>query len=131
MQFSVKACLMRRRQVRIHPCDTDSENTSLLVNHSNIFSLFPPDTFMVITFAGALQQGLAYCVHLNAEVFSCADSTRCSCGTLNTVEPLLTVVVARSCIVSTTVAIFCPRPGPRLNYDVKNGPKSSSRGVNK
>ncbi len=28
-----------------------------------------------------------YCVYLKAELFSCADSTRC-CGTLNTVEPL-------------------------------------------
>ncbi len=28
---------------------------------------------MVITFAGALQQALTYCVHLNAELFSCAD----------------------------------------------------------
>ncbi len=38
----------------LHLCDTDSENTSLLVNNSNISLLFPPDTFMVITFAGAL-----------------------------------------------------------------------------
>ncbi len=30
---------------------------------------------MVITFAGALRQALAYCVYLNAEVFSCADGT--------------------------------------------------------
>ncbi len=30
---------------------------------------------MVITFAGALQQALAYWVHLNAELFSCADGT--------------------------------------------------------
>ncbi len=50
-------------------CDTDTENTSLLVNNSNISLLFPPDTFMVITFAGALQQASAYCVHLNAELF--------------------------------------------------------------
>ncbi len=28
-----------------------------------------------------------YCVYLKAELFSCADGTRC-CGTLNTVEPL-------------------------------------------
>ncbi len=40
-----------------HPCETDSENTSLLVNNSNISLLFPPDTFMVITFAGALKIG--------------------------------------------------------------------------
>ncbi len=52
-----------------HLCDTDTENTSLLVNNSNISLLFPPDTFMVITFAGALQQASAYCVHLNAELF--------------------------------------------------------------
>ncbi len=53
----------------LHLCDTDTENTSLLVNNSSISLLFPPDTFMVITFAGALQQASAYCVHLNAELF--------------------------------------------------------------
>ncbi len=74
--------------LHLHLCNTDTENTSLLVNNSNISLLFPPDTFMVITFAGALQQASAYCVHLNAELFSCADGTRCCCGTLNTVEPL-------------------------------------------
>ncbi len=42
----------------LHLCNTDSENTSLLVNNSNISLLFPPDTFMVITFAGALWQAL-------------------------------------------------------------------------
>ncbi len=31
----------------LHLCDTDTENTSLLVNNSNISLLFPPDTFMV------------------------------------------------------------------------------------
>ncbi len=30
---------------------------------------------MVITFAGALRQALAYCMHLNAELFSCAEDT--------------------------------------------------------
>ncbi len=47
----------------LHPCDTDSENTSLLVNNSNTSLLFPLDTFMVITFAGALWQALAYFYH--------------------------------------------------------------------
>ncbi len=42
----------------LHLCDTDTENLSLLVNNSNISLLFPPDTFMVITFAGALWQAL-------------------------------------------------------------------------
>ncbi len=54
----------------LHLCDTDTENTSLLVNNSNISLLFPPDIFMVITFAGAL----LYCVYLNA-LFSCADGS--------------------------------------------------------
>ncbi len=58
---------------QLHSCETDSENTSLLVNNSNISLLFPPDTFMVIMFAGALRQ--AYCVHLNTELFSCADGS--------------------------------------------------------
>ncbi len=58
---------------QLHPCETDSENTTLLVNNSNISLLFPLDTFMVITFAGALRQALTYCLHLNAELFSCVD----------------------------------------------------------
>ncbi len=45
-------------QDHLHLCNTDTENTSLLVNNSNISLLFPPDTFMVITFAGALWQAL-------------------------------------------------------------------------
>ncbi len=42
----------------LHLCDTDTENTSLLVNNSNISLLFPSDTFMLIIFAGALWQAL-------------------------------------------------------------------------
>ncbi len=57
----------------LHLWDTDSENTSLLVNNSNISLLFPPDTFMVITFAGVY--GKLYCLYLNAELFSCADGS--------------------------------------------------------
>ncbi len=87
----------------LHLCDTDTENTSLLVNNSNISLLFPPDTFMVITFAGALRQASAYCVYLNAELFSCADG---SLLLLDTVEPLLTVAAARSRVVSTSAAFF-------------------------
>ncbi len=45
---------------------SNEEMASLLVNNSNISLLFPPDTFMVITFAGDLRQALAYCVHLNS-----------------------------------------------------------------
>ncbi len=46
----------------LHLCDTDTENTSLLINNSNISLLFPPDTLMVITFAGVY--GKLYCVYL-------------------------------------------------------------------
>ncbi len=66
---------MASQDRQLHPCDADSENTSLLVNHSNISLLFPADTFMVITFAGALRQALAYCMYLTAELFSCTDGT--------------------------------------------------------
>ncbi len=45
---------MASQVLHFHLCNTDTENTSLLVNNSNISLLFPPDTFMVITFAGAL-----------------------------------------------------------------------------
>ncbi len=57
----------------LHLCDTDTENTSLLVNNSNISLLFPPDTFMVINFAGALWQALLSV--FEAELFSCADGS--------------------------------------------------------
>ncbi len=50
-----------------------TENTSLLVNNSNISLLFPPDTLMVITFAGALWQALLHV--FEAELFSCADGS--------------------------------------------------------
>ncbi len=56
----------------LHLCDTYTENTSL-VNNSNISLLFPPDTFMVITFAGALWQALLRV--FEAELFSCADGS--------------------------------------------------------
>ncbi len=69
----------------LHLCDTDTENTSLLVNNSNISLLFPPDTFMVITFAGALWQALLLYLKQNS---SAALTALCCCGTLNTVEPL-------------------------------------------
>ncbi len=57
----------------LHLCDTDTENTSLLVNNSNISLLFPPNTFMVIIFAGALRQALLPV--FEAELFSCADGS--------------------------------------------------------
>ncbi len=57
----------------LHLCDTDTENTSLLINNSNISLLFPPDTFMVITFAGALWQALLPV--FEAELFSCTDGS--------------------------------------------------------
>ncbi len=88
----------------LHLCNTDTENSSLLVNNSNISLLFPPDTFMVITFAGALWQALLRV--FEAELFSCTDGTRCCCGTLNTIEPLLTAAAARSRVVSTSAQFF-------------------------
>ncbi len=68
---------MASQDHHLHLCDTDTENTSVLVNHLNIFFLFSPDTFMVITFAGALRQALVCCVSLNTELFRYADSKHC------------------------------------------------------
>ncbi len=51
---------MASQDRHLHLCDTDTEITSLLVNNSNISLLFPPDTFMVITFAEALRQALCF-----------------------------------------------------------------------
>ncbi len=44
---------MASQDHQLHLCDTDSENTSLLINNSNISLLFPPNIYMV-TFAQAL-----------------------------------------------------------------------------
>ncbi len=87
----------------LHLCDTDTENTSLLVNNSNISLLFPQDTVMVITFAGVY--GKLYYVYLKQNS-SAALTALCCCGTLNTVEPLLDSRAARSRVVSTSAAIF-------------------------
>ncbi len=38
---------------QLHLCDTDTENISLQETNSNIYLLFPPDTFMVIPFAAS------------------------------------------------------------------------------
>ncbi len=57
---------------------------------------------MVITFAGVY--GKLYCVYLKQNS-SAALTALCCCGTLNTVEPLLTVGT-RSRVVSTSAAIF-------------------------
>ncbi len=94
---------------------------------------------MVITFAGALQQASAYCLHFKAELFSCADGTRCCCGTLNTVEPLLRVSCLGLVLFPPARQFFSSlidgclkyknkekpktgqRPSPRLNYDMKIG----------
>ncbi len=75
----------------LHYCDTDTENTSLLVNNSNISLLFPPDTLKIITFAGVY--GKLYCVYLKQNS-SAALTALCCCWTLNTVELLLTVAAA-------------------------------------
>ncbi len=87
----------------LHLCDTDTENTSLLVNNSNISLLFPPDTFMVITFAGVY--GKLYCVYLNTELFSCADG---SLLLLDTKHPRAALDSSGSMVsvVSTSMAIF-------------------------
>ncbi len=65
--------VMASQNHHLHLCDTKTGNTSLLVNNSNISLLFPPDTFMVITFAGALRQALLRV--FEAELFSCADGS--------------------------------------------------------
>ncbi len=72
--LSIGASNEKIQDHNLHLCDTDIENTSVLVNDKNISLLFLPDTFVVIIFAWALQQALVYCVRLNAEPFSCTDS---------------------------------------------------------
>ncbi len=80
----------------LHLCDTDTENTSLLVNNSNISLLFPPDTFMVIT-------GALLCV-FEAELFSCADGSLLLRDSKHCRDALDSR--GSTCVVSTSVAIF-------------------------
>ncbi len=119
----------------LHLYDTDTENTSLLVTNSYISLLFPSDTFMLITFAGALWQALLRV--FEAEFFSCADSSLLLLDTKHSRALLLTAAAARSGVVSTrcwccsSLIDGClkykhkekpktgPRPGTHLYYDVK------------
>ncbi len=48
----------QNHHLHLHLCDTDTENTSLLVNYFKYLLTISPDTFMVITLAGTLQQAL-------------------------------------------------------------------------
>ncbi len=123
----------------LHLCDTDTENTSLLVNNSNISLLFPSDTFMLITFAGALWQALLRV--FETELFSCADGSL-----LLLVTKHSRAAAAWSRVVSTSGQFFSslidgflkykhkekpktgPRPGTRLYYDVKIGPIEARTG---
>ncbi len=120
----------------LHLCDTDTENTSLLVNNSNISLLFPPDTLMVITFAGVY--GKLYCVYLKQNS-SAALTALCCCWTLNTLEPLLTVAAAWSLLFPPARQFFSSlidgclkykhKAKPKsLNYDVKIGPMEARSG---
>ncbi len=85
---------MASQDHHLHLCNTDTENTSLLVNNSNI-SYFS----MVITFAGALWRVFERrTLQLRWRHSLLLDTKH--------VEPLLTVTVARTSVVSTSVAIF-------------------------
>ncbi len=120
----------------LHLCDTDTENTSLLVNNSNISLLFPPDTFMVITFAGFMASFIACIWTQNS---SAALTALCCCGTLNTLEPLLTAAAAWSLLFPPAQQFFSSlidgclkykhKEKPKsLNYDVKIGPIEARSG---
>ncbi len=126
----------------LHLCDTDTENTNLLINNSNISLLFPPYTFMVITFAGALCQALSV---FEAELFSCADGSLLLRDTKHRRDALDSRGSTVLCCFHqrqffSSLIDGClkykhkekpktgPRPGPRLNYDVKIGPIKARSG---
>ncbi len=117
----------------LHLCNTDTENTSLLVNNSNISLLFPPDTLMVITFAGALWQALLRV--FEAELFSCADGSLL----LRDTKHCRATLDSRSSMVSCCFQFFSSlidgclkykhKEKPKsLNYDVKIGPIEARSG---
>ncbi len=120
----------------LHLWDTDSENTSLLVNNSNISLLFPPDTFMVITFAGVY--GKLYCLYLNAEL-SAALKALCCCGTLlsrswqSQQHGLVLFPPARqffSSLIDGCLKYKHKEKPKSLNYDVKIGSIEARSGWN-
>ncbi len=91
---------MASQDHHLHLCDTDTENTSLLLNNSNISLLFPPDTLMVITyFTRAEMQGFR--IVLTWVSVSCRGSdTRAPCS-----------VSLCECAFSSLLGrvLFCPR----------------------
>ncbi len=131
MHFSLK-CNEEMVSQDLHLCDTDTENTSLLANNSNISLLIPPDTLMVITFAGALWQALlcirSRTLQLRWRSPLLMDTKHCGAA----LDSLLLFPPARQFFSSLIDGCLKykhkekpktgPRPGPRLNYDVKIGP---------
>ncbi len=120
----------------LHLCDTDTENTSLLVNNSNSSLLFPPDTLMVITFAGVY--GKLYCLYLKQN-YSAALTALCCCWTLNTwsrswqsqQHGLLLFPPARqffSSLIDGCLKYKHKEKPKSLNYDVKIGPIEARTG---
>ncbi len=96
---------MASQDHHLHLCKTDTENTSLLVNNSNICLLSPRhihDSYFCWGFVASFSLLHVFerrTLHLRWRL------SLCCCGTLNTIEPLFTVA-ARSRVVSTTVAIL-------------------------
>ncbi len=80
---------------QLYPSETDSENTSLLENYSNISLLPSPPPFC---------WGFAASFSLLRALERTTLKLRC--WKLNTVEPLWTVAVARSHVVFTSTVVF-------------------------
>ncbi len=70
--YRSSAFVLRKAPFSFSLCITSVINSFSATESSRLHC--DTDTFMVITFAGALRQALVYCVRLNAEPFSCADS---------------------------------------------------------
>ncbi len=129
----------------LHLCGTDTENTSLLVNNSNISLLFPPDTFMVITFAGALWQALLRVferrtLQLRWRLSLLLRDTKHRRAALDSRGSMVSCCFHQRRNFFSSLIDGClkykhkekpktgPRPDPHLNYDVEIGPIEARSG---
>ncbi len=95
---------MASQDHHLHLCNTDTENTSLLVNNSNISLL---NIKYLFTISPWHIHGNYFCwgfMYLNAELFSCADGSLLLLDTKHCRAALDSWT--RSHVVSTSAAIF-------------------------
>ncbi len=123
----------------LHLCDTDTENTSLLVNNSNISLLFSPGHIHGNYFCWGFMASFIACIWSRTIQLrwrlSAAGPSSCSWQSRHGLVLFPPAQQFFSSLIDGCLKYkhkekpkTGPRPGPRLNYDVKIGPIEARSG---